>query len=418
MRSTVKRTILILISIMLVLGSLGCSQKVEQNLPLIDETTESSQEPVIEPEPTEEDILKEKISGMTLEEKLGQLVMIGIEGFIASEEELSLISEKKVGGVILFQRNIKDAAQLEELISSLYDANKGNPLPLLIGVDEEGGRVSRLSAIFSNLPPASDLGKEDDLELSYMYGKVQASKLKNLGINLNFSPVLDVDSNPSNPVIGNRAISSDPYIASKNGISLMKGLMDGGIVPVGKHFPGHGDTKLDSHLALPIIAKDLEDLYDLELIPFIEAIKEGIPAIMVGHLLVEDLADLPATISEKVIKGLLRNQLEFNGVVFSDDMTMGAIVENYTIESAVDQFIKAGGDIALVCHGIQPVVEALQRLSKSYFEGSLTNEDINEHILRIMLLKADIEDNKYRVPTPETTEVEELTEKLLEKMGD
>lgn len=418
MSSTTKRTILILVSIILAFGSLGCSQKEEQNQPSTDEISESPQEPVIEPEPAEEDILKEKISGMTLEEKLGQLIMIGIEGFVANEEELSLISEKKVGGVILFQRNIKDAAQLKELISSLSGANRANSLPLLIGIDEEGGRVSRLSGIFRNLPPASDLGKKNDLELSYMYGSVQASKLKNLGINLNFSPVLDVDSNPLNPVIGNRAISRDPYIASRNGISLMRGLMDGGIMPVGKHFPGHGDTTIDSHLALPIIAKGIEDLNALELIPFIEAIKSGIPAIMVGHLLVEGIDDLPATISEKIIKGLLRDQLEFNGVVFSDDMTMGAIVENYTMEFAVVDFIKAGGDVALVCHGIQPVKEALQRLYSSYLEGSLTDEDINEHILRIMLLKADIEDNKYRVPTPETTEVENLIEKLLEEMGD
>lgn len=418
MRSTIKRMILILISIMLVLGSLGCSQKVEQNPPLIDETSESPQEPVKEPELTEEDILKGKIIGLTLEEKLGQLVMIGIEGFVANEDELALISEKKVGGVILFQRNIDDAAQLEELITTLNDANRDNPMPLLIGIDEEGGRVSRLSGIFKNLPPASELGKKDDLELSYLYGTVQASKLKHLGINLNFSPVLDVDSNPSNPVIGDRAISSDPYISSRNGASVIKGLTDGGVIPVGKHFPGHGDTTVDSHLALPKITKNLEKLYALELIPFMEAIEAGIPAIMVGHLLLENVDDLPTTVSEKMINGLLRGQLGFRGVVFSDDMTMGAVTNNYTIDSAVVGFVRAGGDVALICHGIQPVGEALQMLNKIYLEGLLTAEDINEHILRIMLLKADIEDNQNRVPTPETAEVEELIEELLEKMGD
>lgn len=418
MRSTLKRLILVLISILLVLAAVGCSSKERDFPPLVDEPLEIPSEPAKEPELTEEDILKGKIIGLTLEEKLGQLVMIGIEGFVANEEELSLISEKKVGGVILFQRNIKDAAQLEELITTLNDANRDNPMPLLIGIDEEGGRVSRLSGIFKNLPPASELGKKDDLELSYLYGTVQASKLKHLGINLNFSPVLDVDSNPSNPVIGDRAISSDPYISSRNGASVIKGLTDGGIIPVGKHFPGHGDTTVDSHLALPKITKNLEKLYALELIPFMEAIEAGIPAIMVGHLLLENVDDFPTTVSEKTINGLLRGQLGFRGVVFSDDMTMGAVTNNYTIDSAVVGFVRAGGDVALICHGIQPVGEALQMLNKSYLEGLLTAEDINEHILRIMLLKADIEDNQNRVPTPETVEVEELIGELLEKMGD
>lgn len=418
MRSTLKRLILVLISILLVLAAVGCSSKERDFPPLVDEPLEIPSEPAKEPELTEEDILKGKIIGLTLEEKLGQLVMIGIEGFVANEEELSLISEKKVGGVILFQRNIKDAAQLEELITTLNDANRDNPMPLLIGIDEEGGRVSRLSGIFKNLPPASELGKKDDLELSYLYGTVQASKLKHLGINLNFSPVLDVSSNPSNPVIGNRAISGDPYVAERIGKSIIKGLMSGGIVPVGKHFPGHGDTTADSHLTLPRITKNIEDLYTLELIPFIGAIEAGIPAIMVGHLLVEDIDSLPATVSEKMINGLLREKLGFNGVVFSDDMTMGAIAENYEIAPAVVDFIRAGGDIALICHGVQPVNEALEKIKNSYVEGSLDEEDINDHVLRIMLLKNDIEGNLDKVDVPEAAEVEFLIEELLKKMGD
>jgi beta-N-acetylhexosaminidase len=418
MRSTLLPRIFIIISILLVLLTVGCSPLKEQLPPSAEEPSREPLEPVEKPEPTEEEILKERIMGMTFEEKLGQMVMIGIGGFTATEEELNLISENKIGGVILFQRNIKDADQVKELINSLIAANEGNPLPLIIGIDEEGGRVSRLSGIFDNLPPAAKLGEEDDLDLSYSYGAVQASKLRNLGFNLNFSPVLDVSSNPSNPVIGNRAISSDPFVAERNGESIIMGLMDGGIVPVGKHFPGHGDTSVDSHLTLPRITKNIEDMYTLELVPFIGAIEAGIPAIMVGHLMVEDIDDLPATISEKMINGLLRENLGFKGVVFSDDMTMGAIAENYEISSAVVDFIRAGGDIALICHGVQPVNEALQKIMNSYLEGSLDEKDINEHVLRIMMLKADIEENVDKVDVPETSEVEFLIEELLKKMGD
>lgn len=418
MRSTLLPRIFIIISILLVLLTVGCSPLKEQLPPSAEEPSREPLEPVEKPEPTEEEILKERIMGMTFEEKLGQMVMIGIGGFTATEEELNLISENKIGGVILFQRNIKDADQVKELINSLIAANEGNPLPLIIGIDEEGGRVSRLSGIFDNLPPAAKLGEEDDLDLSYSYGAVQASKLRNLGFNLNFSPVLDVSSNPSNPVIGNRAISSDPFVAERNGESIIIGLMDGGIVPVGKHFPGHGDTSVDSHLTLPRITKNIEDMYTLELVPFIGAIEAGIPAIMVGHLMVEDIDDLPATISEKMINGLLRENLGYKGVVFSDDMTMGAIAENYEISSAVVDFIRAGGDIALICHGVQPVNEALQKIMNSYLEGSLDEKDINEHVLRIMMLKADIEENVDKVDVPETSEVEFLIEELLKKMGD
>ena len=418
MRNTLLLRIFIIISILLLLVTVGRSPLKEQLPESAEEPSKVPSEPVEKPEPTVEEIMKERIMEMTLEEKLGQMVMIGIGGITATEEELGLISENKVGGVILFQRNIKDADQVKKLINSLIAANEGNPLPLIIGVDEEGGRVSRLSGIYGNLPPAAELGEKDDPDLSYSYGAVQASKLRNLGFNLNFSPVLDVSSNPSNPVIGNRAISGDPYVAERIGKSIIKGLMSGGIVPVGKHFPGHGDTTVDSHLTLPRITKNIEDLYTLELIPFIGAIEAGIPAIMVGHLLVEDIDSLPATISEKMINGLLREKLGFKGVVFSDDMTMGAIAENYEIAPAVVDFIRAGGDIALICHGVQPVNEALEKIKNSYVEGSLVEEDINKHVLRIMLLKNDIEGNLDKVDVPEAAEVEFLIEELLKKMGD
>ncbi len=421
MRIKPGRIFLWITAFILIINVFGCSPEEEQNESTLPVTVEpgNDHQPIIEePEPTVEEMIKVRIGEMSLEDKLGQLLMMGIEGAAATDEELKLISQGKIGGVILFQRNIVDSDQVNTLLKSLNDANSDNVLPLFIGIDEEGGRVTRLSGIFKNLPSVSVLGDLDDQELSYFYGYTQALKLKTLGINLNFSPVLDVNSNPSNPVIGDRAISRDPEISARNGNSIIRGMSEAGIIPVGKHFPGHGDTSVDSHSALPRIEKDIEELFGFEFIPFIETINGGLPAIMVGHLLIEAVDDLPATLSVNTISELLRGQLGFNGVVFSDDMTMGAITDNHTIDEAVVEFIKAGGDTALVCHGVEPVQKSIQRLDLSIQEGSISEERIDESILRIMLLKNYYLENVENKSVPRESEVTTLIDELLIKMGE
>jgi beta-N-acetylhexosaminidase len=341
-------------------------------------------------EPTKEELLMERIAAMSIGEKLGQLVMIGIESPEATPEELELISDGKAGGIIFFQRNIIDSDKFIELVNILKNENISSDIPLFLGIDEEGGRVARLSGIFPNLPAISEIGRMDDPDIAYEYGAIQAEKLNRLGLNINFSPVLDVASNPNNPIIGDRSISSDPIIVSENGTQLIRAMVVNDIIPVGKHFPGHGDTQVDSHVALPVIDKSLEELKQMELVPFEYAIREKIPALMVGHLLVRALDNKPATVSGEIINGLLRNKLGFDGVVFSDDMTMGAITENYSIDDAALKFIQAGGDVALICHGTQPVKDFLMLLNSAVLDGSFTEDELNKRVFRILKLKDEM----------------------------
>lgn len=336
---------------------------------------------------TKEDLLREEVEAMKTNEKIGQLIMAGFEGTELGDREIALMTEYNIGGFILFGRNIDDEEGTRNLLDNIKKTNAETNIPLLIGVDEEGGVVTRLSNIYKNLPPQSIIGEKNDLNFAYKYGEKQGEKLKRIGFNVNFSPVLDINSNPENPVIGNRAISDDPEVVANLGVQVFKGLQSQGIIPVGKHYPGHGDTYEDSHTSLPIVNKSKKELNDVELIPFKKAIDENIPAIMVGHLLVPSLDDVATSLSEKTIEGFLREEQGFNGVVFSDDITMGAITENSTVAEGAREFILAGGDIVLVCHGENEPIEVFNYLLKSYNDGILEEQELDKKVTRIIKLK-------------------------------
>ncbi len=215
-----------------------------------------------------------------------------------------------------------------------------------------------------------------------------AEVLNEFGYNMNFAPVLDVNSNPRNPVIGDRSFGSDPYQVAKLGISTMHGMMDNGIIPVVKHFPGHGDTVVDSHKALPKVETTLEALRNVELVPFQKAIEEGADAVMVAHILFPALdPDYPSSMSKAIITGLLRNEMQFEGVIITDDLTMGAIANDYTIpEAAVQSFI-AGSDLLLVVRDYEDQINTFNALIKAIETGEITEERLNESVKRILTLK-------------------------------
>jgi beta-N-acetylhexosaminidase len=367
----------------------GCGQADQDKTP-VEPPAENPPHQAEEP-PTREELLVEAVKAMTLQEKIGQLLMGGFEGTEISQREVSLIEDYHIGGFIFFGRNITDEEGTRNLIRDLKSINYNSPIPLFLAVDEEGGSVTRLSGIFRNLPPQSRLGERGDPDTAYEYGAIQGEKLGRLGFNVNFSPVLDVDSNPDNPVIGNRAISQNPGVVSELGIKVWKGISDQGVVPVGKHYPGHGDTDVDSHTLLPVIDKSKEELLSTELIPFQASIDYGIPALMVGHLLIPALDDKPASLSGIIMKELLREDQGFDGVLFSDDLTMGAIVGSMTVSEAAVEFIAAGGDVALICHGETNLVEAFEAIEAAVGEGSLLEEDIDCKVVRIIRLKEDFD---------------------------
>ncbi len=347
-------------------------------------------------EDKDKDEVKEFIKNMTIDEKIGQLMIVGLDGTEIDENIKYMIEKKHIGGFILFKNNIVNAEQTAELLNTLKETNNSNPLPLFLSVDEEGGNVYRLPQEFLKMPAARKIGDINDEKISLEYGKILGMRIKSLGFNMDFAPVLDVNSNPNNPVIGNRAFGFTVDIVADNGLQAMKGINSENIVSIVKHFPGHGDTATDSHIKLPVVDKELKELESLELIPFAKAIAENVDGIMVAHILFPKIdGDNPSTISKAIIDDMLREKLAYDGVVISDDMTMGAIMENYGIEDASVRFLKAGGDIVLVCHGYDNQIKVIDKIREEVENGGITEGEIDEKVERIIKLKRkyNIEDN-------------------------
>lgn len=334
------------------------------------------------------DSIQEILDQMTLNEKIGQLLIFGLEGYELDEETRAMIDQYKLAGIILFQRNIEDSNQLLTLVNQLKEANSDYKIPLFISIDEEGGRVSRLPDEIEGLPSHQVVGNSNSEANAWQLGTLLGAKVKAFGINMDFAPVLDINSNPENTVIGDRAFGSDAGLVSRLGVQSMKAMQGEGIIPVVKHFPGHGDTLKDSHVELPIVSYGLERLQAVELKPFKEAIASGADAVMVAHLLVTEIdAENPASLSKSVITNLLRESLGFSGVVISDDMTMGAIVNKQSVGEASIQFILAGGDIALICHGVDKQKDVIEALQLAVESGRLSERRLDESVYRILSLK-------------------------------
>jgi beta-N-acetylhexosaminidase len=351
-------------------------------------------EPFPQPKPpangavSDRDPLREQVGQMTLEEKVGQMVVVGFEGTAVNREIKNLIENNHVGGVILFKRNITDATQLLDLLNGLKATNSVNKIPLFLSVDEEGGRVSRMPGELVKLPTNQVIGQADSEVFSYLIGKYIAGELKAFGFNMDFAPVLDVNSNPQNPVIGDRAFGNNPQIVTRLGLQTLWGMQPVGVIPVVKHFPGHGDTSVDSHVALPSVNSDLDRLRRFELIPFREAIQNGADAVMVAHILLPKIdPDYPASLSKTIITDLLKNELKFTGLVVTDDMTMGAITENYSIDGAAVQAIAAGSDLVLVCHEYQKELAVIDAIKNAVSNGTIPESRIDESVYKILKLK-------------------------------
>lgn len=355
------------------------------------------------------DPLKRQIDKMTLVEKIGQMVIVGLEDGEMDDNAQEMIEKYKVGGFILFKRNIKDTKQTLNLLNSLKEANAKNTFPLFLAVDEEGGRVTRMPDEFMKLPPNRIIGKINNEDFSYEIGSVIGEQLNSLGFNLDFAPVLDIDSNPKNPVIGDRAFGSNESIVSKLGIQTMKGIKSHVISAV-KHFPGHGDTSVDSHVGLPGVDYDLDRLKKFELVPFAKAIEEGADMVMVAHILLTQIdKENPATLSKTIITDILRGDLGFDGVVITDDMTMGAIIERYDIADAAVKSVMAGSDIILVCHDYTKQAKVIDAINSAVEDGVISEDVIDKSVYRILTLK---EKYKLKDEKIESVDVEGINERI------
>ena len=321
------------------------------------------------------------VENMTIDEKIGQMIMISTNYTSFNQNLDDQLDDIKPGGVILFSQNIKSEEQLIKFIADLQD---NVTIPLFIGVDEEGGRVERFNSIaespLSQLPSMLDLGNTLDSQLSYQVGQAIASELSYYGVNLNFAPVLDIYSNSNNTVIGNRAFGTTSSQVIKMALPLARGLKSNNIIPVIKHFPGHGDTSEDSHVELPVIRKNLNELKELELQPFQAAINSGVDdAIMVAHIAYPEITGsmVPATLSSLIITDILREDMQFDGVIFTDSIIMKALSTNYTTSEIAVLGVNAGIDVFIAQNKGLELFNAIKR----YFQ--VVNNYIQETVLHI-----------------------------------
>lgn len=355
----------------------------------------------------------EVVSKMSLEEKIGQMILAGISGTTMDANTKKLVNQFHIGGIIFYKNNFNTPAQTIQLVNQLKTENSSR-LPLFLSTDQEGGRVTRLPGGLTNFPTNEQIGKVNNPKFSYKIGTLLGRELKEFGLNLDFAPVLDINSNPNNPVIGDRSFGNNPEIVSELGIQTMKGIQSQNVIPTIKHFPGHGDTSVDSHLDLPIVNKSLKELKELELIPFERAIDDGADVVMVAHILLPKLDKTnPASMSKVIMTDLLRNQLSFNGVIITDDMTMGAITEHFDIGKAAVESVKAGSDIILVGHNYDNVVKIIASLKRAVQNGEISEQRLNESADRIIQLKNKYNINDKKVKNPNINEINNSINSLL-----
>lgn len=331
----------------------------------------------------------EILSTLSLEQLCGQLLVVGFEGTeLPPALEASLRAGRR-GGVILFRRNLLDLSGTWRLCRSIHGAFLEG-IPAFVGIDEEGGRVSRLPPPFRALPRMRELGQVDDPRRTRALGFWLGECLACLGINCDFAPVLDVDSNPDNPVIGDRSFSRDAATVARHGLAFIEGMQAAGVAACGKHFPGHGDTSLDSHLSLPTVGKSSSQLESLELVPFSQSARSELASMMTAHVVYPGLdpGGLPATFSPTILDDLLRQRLRFSGVVFSDDLEMGAITKHWSIEAAACSAVRAGCDAILVCQGAHAAESALVALVECASSDSRFRSRVQAAVRRFMRMRA------------------------------
>jgi beta-N-acetylhexosaminidase len=310
-----------------------------------------------------------------IERAAARMFCVGFDGTSVTPAIRRLI-ERGVSGVVLFGRNVESAEQVAALCTEL---KRIAGRPLLICVDQEGGRVMRLREGFTTIPSMRAIGQANDVELARGVGKILGRELRAVNIDVDFAPVLDVDTNPQNPVIAHRSFGADPELVSRLGCAVIDGIQSQGVAACGKHFPGHGDTSQDSHLHLPRLPHSMDRLSRIELPPFQAAVRAGVAMIMTAHVIFEPIdAKFPATMSKPVLDGILRKQLGFDGVVISDAMEMKAIAANFSVDEVVTRGALAGLDLFAPCEESDLRDRAIEAMIKAIEQGQVPLERVRE----------------------------------------
>jgi len=326
-----------------------------------------------------------------LRKKIGQLFMVGFDALTPNEHITRLIQQYNIGGIILFRRNVESPDQVAGLCQRLQEINaQVNDLPLLIALDQEGGMVMRIEQGVTPIPSAMAFSAAGSVHDCEQLQRISAEEMRQLGINMMLAPVLDVNNNPANPVIGVRAFGEDADTVINYGMAALRGLKSAGVITTAKHFPGHGDTSTDSHFALPLIAHDRVRLDTVELPPFKAAIAQGVDAIMTAHVVfpaIEKEPGIPATLSKAVLTDLLRGEMRFNGVIISDCLEMAAIANGIGVRRAAVKTLQAGADIVLISHQEEQQQAAMNEVFAAVESGEISLEQINESVQRTQKMK-------------------------------
>jgi len=358
---------------------------------------------------------------LSLKQQTGQMLIAGFEGTALNAETEDLIVNHHVGGFILFERNYESPEQLHRLLQDMQRVAASTPsaLPLFVSVDQEGGRIARLKEPFTRFPPPILLDRIRSEELAREYGRTLTAELAEVGINMDYAPVLDVHTNPDNPVIGDRAFSSDPEWAARLAGAFLRGCRDSGMIPVGKHFPGHGDTHLDSHLDLPTVDRSLDQLEQVELEPFRQTIQTGLEAVMTAHVVYPAWdPEHPATFSKTILQSVLRQQLGFEGLIISDDLEMKAVEKYCPFETFAERGVAAGLDVFLVCHNRDKVLALRDQLVQGVEDSLIDKNCIDASCQRIVELKKHIRPIPERSPDTAAWKVHQQTADQIQSTAD
>ncbi|MBW2171807.1 MAG: beta-N-acetylhexosaminidase [Deltaproteobacteria bacterium] len=326
---------------------------------------------------------------LTHEQLAGQRLMVGFEGKVLDDDLRFMIRDLRVGGLILFKRNVSDPFQVAELCEAAqaYAVDSGNP-SLIIAIDQEGGPVARLGPPFTVFPGNRAIGAARSEQSAREFGTVTARELRGVGINMNFAPVLDVAPPGFDSVMADRVFGEDPELVAFLGKTVITGLQDNGMPATAKHFPGIGRTTLDSHADLPYLDTERQILDETDLVPFRVAVTSGVEAVMLSHVVYKALdAEWPASLSAIVAKDLLRDKMGFEGITITDDLDMGAIEKHFDIETAVRRILDAEVDIALICHNRQKMERAHQALVEAVGESEESRQKTSASVQRILNLK-------------------------------
>lgn len=329
---------------------------------------------------------------LSLEEQIGQLLMVGFPGTTPTPELIKLLQQYHVGNIIFFSRNAQEARQIYELTEQLQQIAReaDQAYPLLIAIDQENGMVQRLGADATILPGNMALGAVGSEQSAYDVALTAGQELAVLGINLNLAPVVDVNNNPANPVIGVRSFGEAPLAVARLANAELRGYHDAGIAACVKHFPGHGDTATDSHLAMPTVPYTMERLEQIELVPFKSAIANGTDVVMTAHIYFPALMgsmQLPATLSPAVISGLLRKQLGFTGLIMTDCLEMSAVSETVGVGKGAVLALQAGNDLILISHRYDRQLAGIEAIKAAVLDGKISREQLLQSVERVLQLK-------------------------------